>query len=194
MRSWRRDSHLAPADYVVYKVFFEAARSNAKSQWGAGLSVGTAVTWDSLTTPGPEQAAILDLDEHADHVLTTYYGINADLTVKDPYAGPVADIYAALLAVDSNAKTRGHTIDLIEVAYPTSAALNSSQAYQQIFISTMFGIWDAFCPRSRCAGRRATQRGNTTSSRSTAVATRTPARSPPPRPVPRRCRWSTSTG
>jgi hypothetical protein len=141
------DAHLAPADYAAYKIFFEVARNNARSQWGAALSVGTAVTWGSLTTPGPEQAAILDLDEHADRVLTTYYGINPDLTVKDPYAGPVADVYAALLAVDGNAKTRGHTVDLIEVGYPTSAALNSSQAHQQIFISTMFGIWDAFYPR-----------------------------------------------
>ena len=141
------DSNLAPADYAAYKGFFETARNNAKSLWGAALPVGTAVTWGSLTTPGPAQAAILDLDEHADRVLTTYYGINPDLTVKDPYAGPVADIYAALLAVDGNAKTRGHTIDLIEVGYPTSAALNSSQVHQQIFLSTMFGIWDAFYPR-----------------------------------------------
>jgi hypothetical protein len=141
------DAHLAPADYAAYKVFFEAARSNAKAQWGAALPVGTAVTWGSLTTPGPEQAAILDLDEHADRVLTTYYGINADLTVKDPYAGPVADVYAALLAIDGNVKTRGRTLDLIEVGYPTSAALGSSEAHQQVFISTMFGIWDAFYPR-----------------------------------------------
>jgi hypothetical protein len=125
------DSHLAPADYVAYKVFFEAARSNAKSQWGAGLSVGTAVTWGSLTTPGPEQAAILDLDEHADHVLTTYYGINADLTVKDPYAGPVADVYAALLAVDGNAKTRGHTIDLIEVGYLPGVLADARLSHQR---------------------------------------------------------------
>ena len=141
------DSHLAPADYAAYKVFFEVARNNAKSLWGATLPVGTAVAWSSLVTPGPEQAAILDLDEHADRVLTTYYGINGDLTVKDPYAGPVADIYSVLLAVDGNAKTSGRTIDLIEVGYPTSAALNSSQVHQQIFISTMFGIWDVFYPR-----------------------------------------------
>jgi hypothetical protein len=141
------DSHLAPADYPAYKVFFEAARQNARALWGSALPVGTAVTWGSLATPGPVQAAILDLDEHADRVLTTYYPINGDFTVKDPYAGPVADIYAALLAVDGDPRTRGRTLDLIEIGYPTSAALNSSQAKQQVFISTMFGIWDAYVPR-----------------------------------------------
>jgi hypothetical protein len=141
------DSHLAPADYSAYKVFFEAARQNARALWGSALAVGTAVTWGSLATPGPIQAAILDLDEHADRVLTTYYPINGDFTVKDPYAGPVADIYAALLAVDGDPRTRGRTLDLIEIGYPTSAALNSSQAKQQVFISTMFGIWDAYVPR-----------------------------------------------
>jgi hypothetical protein len=141
------DSHLAPADYPAYKVFFEAARSNAKAQWGAALPVGVAITWGALTTPGAEQAAILDLNEHADHVLTTYYGIGADLKVKDPYAGPVADVYAALWAVESSAKTRGRTLDLLEVGYPTSAALGSSNAKQQTFLSTMFGIWDAYYPR-----------------------------------------------
>lgn len=141
------DSHLAPGDYPAYKVFFEAARQNAKALWGGSLAVGTAVTWGSLATPGPIQSAILDLDEHADRVLTTYYAINGDFTVKDPYAGPVADIYAALLAVDGDPKTRGRTLDLIEIGYPTSAALNSSQAKQQVFIATMFGIWDAYVPR-----------------------------------------------
>lgn len=141
------DSHLAPAEYPAYKVFFEAARQKAKALWGSALPVGTAATWGSLTTPGTLQSAILDLDEHADRVLTTYYAINGDFTVKDPYAGPVADIYAALLAVDGNPRTAGRTLDLIEIGYPTSAALNSSPAKQQVFISTMFGIWDAYVPR-----------------------------------------------
>lgn len=141
------DSHLAPADYPAYKVFFEAARQNAKAQWGTQLPVGVAITWGSLTTAGAEQSAILDLNEHADHVLTTYYGIGDNFQVKDPYAGPIADVYAALLAVEGNPKTRGRTLDLLEVGYPTSAALGSSNAHQQAFVQTMFGIWDAYSPR-----------------------------------------------
>jgi hypothetical protein len=141
------DSHLAAADYAPYKGFFETARANAKALWGSALPVGTAVTWAALATPGPTQSAILDLDEHADRVLTTYYPLAADFTVKDPYAGPVADIYSALAAVDGNPRTRGRTLDLIEIGYPTSATLHSSEVNQQIFISTMFGIWDAYYPR-----------------------------------------------
>ncbi len=141
------DSHLQPSDYAAYKVFFEAGRANAKAQWGAQLPVGVAITWGSLTTPGAEQDAILDLNEHADHVLTTYYGIGGDLRVKDPYAGPVADVYAALWAIESSAKTRGRPLDILEAGYPTSAALGSSDAKQQTFVSTMFGIWDAYSPR-----------------------------------------------
>lgn len=141
------DSYLAPADYPAYKVFFEAARQNAKAQWGAQLPVGVAITWGSLTTAGAEQSAILDLNERADHVLTTYYGIASDLTVKDPFNGPIADLYAALLAVESSAKTRGRPIDILEAGYPTSAALGSSDAKQAVFVQTMFGIWDAYYPR-----------------------------------------------
>jgi hypothetical protein len=141
------DSHLALADYAPYKGFFEAARTQAKALWGSALPVGTAVTWGALATPGATQSAILDLDEHADRVLTTYYAVAADFTVKDPYAGPVTDIYSALAAVDGNPKTRGRTLDLIEIGYPTSAILHGSQAQQQVFLSTMFGIWDAYYPR-----------------------------------------------
>lgn len=141
------DSHLEPAGYAAYKVFFETARQNAKALWGAQLPVGVAITWGALTTSGAEQAAILDLNERADHVLTTYYGVGDGFQTKDPYAGPIADVYAALLAVESSSKTRGRPLDLLEVGYPTSAALGSSHAKQQAFVSTMFGIWDAYSPR-----------------------------------------------
>ncbi len=141
------DTHLAPADYPAYKTFFEAARQNAKSLWGASLPVGVTVARDSLAVPGPEQAAILDLNERADHVLYTYYPLNADFTVKDPYSGPIADTYAAIAAVEGNPKTAGRPIDLIEVGYPTSSALGSSLGKQQSFVAAMFGIWDAYYPR-----------------------------------------------
>ncbi len=141
------DSHLAPPEYAAYKVFFEAARQNAKAQWGAQLPVGVAITWGGLTAAGDEQAAILDLNERADQVLTTYYGVGPDFHVKDPFAGPIADVYAALLAVESNAKTRGRPLTLLEVGYPTSAALGSSDALQAAFVQAMFGIWDAYHPR-----------------------------------------------
>ena len=141
------DTHLAPVDYPAYKTFFEVARQNAKSLWGQPLPVGVTVGRDALAVPGPEQAAILDLNEHADHVLYTYYPLNGDFTVKDPYAGPIADTYAALAAVDGNPKTAGRPVDLIEVGYPTSGALASSLAKQQSFVAAMFGIWDAYHPR-----------------------------------------------
>lgn len=141
------DTHLAPADYPAYKTFFEAARLKARSLWGASLPVGVTVGRDSLAVPGPEQAAILDLNEHADHVLYTYYPLNADFTVKDPYSGPIADTYAALAAVEGNPKTAGRPVDLIEVGYPTSSALGSSLGKQQSFVTAMFGIWDAYYPR-----------------------------------------------
>jgi hypothetical protein len=141
------DSHLEPAGYSAYKIFFEAARQNAKARWGSQLPVGVAITWGSLTTAGPERDAILDLNERADHVLTTYYGVDAGFRVKDPFAGPIADVYAAIAALESSPKTRGRPLDLLEVGYPTSAALGSSDAHQQAFVSTMFGIWDAYFPR-----------------------------------------------
>lgn len=141
------DSHFEAAGYPAYKVFFETARQNAKALWGAQLPVGVAITWGGLTTSGAEQAAILDLNERADHILTTYYGVDAGFQVKDPFAGPIADVYAALLAVESSAKTRGRPLDLLEAGYPTSAALGSSNAHQQAFVSTMFGLWDAYSPR-----------------------------------------------
>ena len=141
------DSHLAPADYAAYKVFFDAARANVKNLWGSQTPVGTTTTWDTLTTPGPKQTALLDLNEHADHVFTTYYAMNLDLTAKDPFWGPINDTYAAVAAVDSSSKTAGKVIDFIETGYASSPALGSSEAHQQAFVSTMFGIWDAWMPR-----------------------------------------------
>lgn len=143
------DSHLALGDYPAYKTFFEAARQNAKAQWGQSLQVGTAVTWDGLTSSA-KQAAVLDLNERADRILYTYYGLTfgADgFAVKDPYAATVADTYAAIYAIDSNPKTRGRPVDLIEAGYPSSPALGSSEAKQRTFVSTMFGIWDVYSPR-----------------------------------------------
>lgn len=141
------DSHLAPSEYAAYKVFFETARQNAKARWGSQLPVGVAITWGGLTTAGAEQAAILDLNERADQILTTYYGVGHDFRVKDPFAGPIADVYAALHAVESDAKTRGRPLTLLEVGYPTSPALGSSDALQTAFVQAMFGIWDAYYPR-----------------------------------------------
>jgi hypothetical protein len=142
------DSHLSPAEYATYKTFFEAARQNAKARWGAQLPVGTAVTWDGLV--GTKQAAILDLNERADHILFTYYGLThgpGGFAVKDPYAATVADIFTALWAIDSNLKTRGRPLSLIEAGYPSSAALGGTLAMQQAFVSTIFGVWDAYFPR-----------------------------------------------
>lgn len=141
------DSHLAPADYAAYKVFFDAARANVKALWGQQLPVGTTATWGTLTTPGPEQTALLDLNEHADHVFTTYYAMNPTLTAKDPFWGPIGDVYAAIAAVEGNPKTAGKVIDFIEVGYASAAALGSSDAHQQVFVSTMFALWDAWMPK-----------------------------------------------
>lgn len=141
------DHALAVSEYPDYKIFFEAARTQAKALWGAALPVGATVTLDGLVTAGPRQAAILDLAEHADRVMMTYYPMNADFRVRDPYQAPIADLYAALYAIDLNAKTRGRPLDLIEVGYPTSAALGSSPAHQQALVATMFALWDAYLPR-----------------------------------------------
>ncbi len=142
------DTNLAPADYAAYKTFFEAARTKAKSLWSAQLPVGAAVTFDTITATGSaEQAAALDLNQRADHVLVTYYGMRPDFTAKNPFWGPIDDTYAILAAIDGNPKTAGKVLDFIEAGYASSPALGSSPAGQQMFVSTMFALWDAWMPR-----------------------------------------------
>lgn len=142
------DSHLDSAtEYAAYKSFFEEARSDAQADFGS-IPVGVATTWFALTAGDSESDWLLDLNENADRVMFTYYGIGGSpLSAKHPYNGPTADIYDAILAIDGATETYGKDIDLIEVGYPSSTAIGGSEANQDVFVSTMFGIWDTYYPR-----------------------------------------------
>jgi hypothetical protein len=126
--------------YVNYKSFFDDARAYARSEtYWSTLPVGVTTQFAKMAY-APTKAYIQWLNANADHVLFTYYPLNGDLTVKHPYNAPVADIYDAVAAYPSR------TLDIAEAGYPTSATLGSSESAQQTFVSTMFGIWDAYYP------------------------------------------------
>jgi hypothetical protein len=129
-------------NYSDYTAFFNNAVSFLKTSttWNT-VPVGVSTTFGNLTSSNTAiRSAIATLNTNADEVMYTYYPITSYFTVEDPYAAPVSDTYTALSLYP------GRTVDIFEAGYPTSAALGGSNTAQQTFITTMFGIWDAYYP------------------------------------------------
>ena len=129
-------------NFSDYTAFFNYENSYLKSStiWNS-VPVGVSTTFGGLTSSTPSiRSAVATLNTNADEVMYTYYPINLDFTVEDPYETPVNDTWTAISLYP------GRTLDVFEAGYPTSSALGGSDAAQQTFVSTMFGIWDAYYP------------------------------------------------
>jgi hypothetical protein len=129
-------------NYTEYTAFFNAARTYLKTStpWNT-IPIGVSTAFANLTSTNPTlKSAIATLNTNADEVFYTYYPIHTDLSVEDPYADPVADTYQAILAYP------GRTLDIVEAGYPTGSVLNSNDAKQQVFVTTMFNLWDFYYP------------------------------------------------
>jgi hypothetical protein len=129
-------------NYTEYTAFFNAARTYLKTSttWNT-IPIGVSTAFASLTSSTPAiKSAIATMNTNADEVFYTYYPINSNLSVKDPYADPVADTYQAILAYP------GRTLDIVEAGYPTASVLGSNDAKQQVFVTTMFNLSDFYYP------------------------------------------------
>lgn len=112
-----------------YKSFFEATRKHAR-QVKPGLVVGSKITFSALRDD-PEAKKLATL---GDAVMATYYPLNDDFSVKDPV---VASTDMELLA------NRFPTVPIymLEVGYPSSNLLGSSQQKQADFLKRVFHAW-----------------------------------------------------
>lgn len=115
-----------------YEAFFKVAAAHAR-KLRPGLKVGAKVTLTPLLKAAPNPAK--SLNDHTDLLLTTYYPLMLDFTVKPPTVVPedlkkLAEAY------------RGRTIYLLEAGYPSGALCKSSEEKQAEFVRALFAAWD----------------------------------------------------
>ena len=120
------------AEWEAYATFFEGAASHARSL-RPGLRVGSKVTHGGLT--GVQAADARLVNETADVILTTFYPLNPDFTIRPPASAGVAmdEIVAAY---------PGRPIIFSEIGSPSTEMCGSSHALQAEFITEAFAAWD----------------------------------------------------
>ncbi|NIS80430.1 MAG: hypothetical protein GTO14_09550 [Anaerolineales bacterium] len=123
-----------PELWRQYQAFYEAVSAYARAQ-RPGLLVGAKAQLDGLL--GPPKSYLRSLNELSDVILVTYYPLGGDFAVKNPRV--VWEDFQALVSA-----YEGRTIHMLEVGYPTSAALNSSESKQADFMREVFRTWDAY--------------------------------------------------
>jgi len=128
------DGYLSGTDqWQAYETFFAAAADYARQKY-PGLKVGVKIMFDGLTG---ENAPLAEaLNRHSDVVMTTYYPLNPDFTVRAP---SVVHTDFATLVEHYPQKP----IYVLEAGYPTSEKNRSSEALQAQFIHELFAAWDA---------------------------------------------------
>ncbi|MAR90501.1 MAG: hypothetical protein CML06_06430 [Pseudomonadales bacterium] len=126
-------------ELTAYAGFFQAARSYLAGplpDTALGITI-TAGAW-----LGPDVQSWLDLTQSSDVIITTYYPLQADFTVRPP-AAPAADFPALLALVPDKPWV------LQEVGYPASPISQSSEALQAEFVRQVFSTWGQYQDRIR---------------------------------------------
>ncbi|MEM1043433.1 MAG: hypothetical protein AAGI91_12490 [Bacteroidota bacterium] len=127
------DALLADADaWAAYTVLYEAAAERARAL-RPGTDLGVKVTSDGLT--GGTRALAQRLNAGSDVVLTTYYPLADDFTVRPPTVVR-ADFDAIAAAYPDR------PVYLAEAGYPASPQCESSDAMQAAFVRELFRAWD----------------------------------------------------
>jgi len=122
-----------PERCAAYASFFAATAAHARSL-RPGLKVGTKATASGLLGEGRE--CLEAVNRQSDAILATYYPLRPDFSVRSP-SSPAAD-FAELADLAAS-----KPIYLLEVGYPSSEHLGSSEALQAEFVQQVFRAWDA---------------------------------------------------
>lgn len=124
-----------PGEWTGFKTFFDAAREHARTL-DPDILVGITATAEGALTLSRNE--LLQLNEHSDVVILTYYpldfGGDGTVTVRAPQS-PVTDFTDMLAFAD------GKALVLQEVGYPASPLNASSEAMQADFIESVFSAW-----------------------------------------------------
>jgi hypothetical protein len=128
------DAYLSshPDEWQEYCVLYERALQHLHAN-APNVPVGVKATFDGLTGDAAEE--LLQLNSHSDAIFATYYPLKRDFTVEDP-AVFETDI-ANLLG-----RYPRRPVYLLEVGYPSSPALGSSEEKQAEFVRQVFTTWD----------------------------------------------------
>ena len=121
-----------PAAWQAYGRFFEVAAAHARSL-RPEVDIGTKIMYAGLMSNA--MPVIRPLHDSSDVVMATYYPLNPDFGVRPPEV--VIEDLAALVAAYPE-----KPILLLEVGYPSSPLLESSEAKQAEFIRHLFEAWD----------------------------------------------------
>lgn len=138
---------LDPLQNARFRRFFIGARAHARQVYARlhpgepPLRVGTTLTFDGLT--GPLSAAwCRQLNDSADVIAVTYYGIGPNFRVKPP-----AQCRTDLLTLAAATAIPPKPIYLVECGYPSAALLGSSDSLQAAFVGEVFEAWDSLAAR-----------------------------------------------
>ncbi len=120
------------SEWTAYTSFWEQVSSHARSI-RPGLRVGSKVTIGGITGPFADRA--FALNQLSDVVLTTYYPLNGDFTIKPP---------SSVQGVFDDVVNRypGRTIMFAEIGSPSTTQCGSSQTLQAEFVREAFQAWD----------------------------------------------------
>lgn len=121
-----------PDAWEAYQTFFAAGADHARTLW-PGVPVGAKVQYAGLLGPSAEFAR--RLNQPSDVVMTTYYPLREDFTVRNP----------AVILTDFQRLVEtypGREIHITEIGYPSGKANQSSPQKQADFIRHMFSAWD----------------------------------------------------
>jgi hypothetical protein len=116
-----------------YTEFFEQTSAHVR-EVKPGLPVSAKATFDGLRE-GKKKDFLKTFNENADAILTTYYPIKGDFSVKD--MSSVEEEIEELLEIYPN-----KNVYFLEAGCPTSSLLGSSEETQAEFVKQMFMTWD----------------------------------------------------
>lgn len=124
-----------PELWRQYEIFSKEAGDYIKSHYSE-IKVGfeATLTYGFL---GDAKEYVRSLNKYSDVIAVSYYPLNEDFTVKDPRV--VGDVFAALARAYPD-----KPIYFLQLGYPTSSRLGSSEIKQKEFIEEVFRAWDKF--------------------------------------------------
>ena len=121
-----------PARWAQYERFFKATAQHVRKK-KPGVPVGTKVMLPSAT--GDVRRQVQAVNQHADAVFVTYYPLKGDFSVKPPTI--VHDDIGAVVKLYD-----GKPVYFLEIGYPSSPGLGSSEKRQAEFVQEVFKAWD----------------------------------------------------
>lgn len=117
----------------AYCAFFTAVIPHARALW-SNAQVGVKLSFEHLIQNVPNQTR--RLVTLSDVVLATYY---PDIVPVDQLDQVIHSDFEALVAVAGD-----KPVHIVEIGYPSSAELGSSENDQAEFISAVFSTWDIY--------------------------------------------------